>query len=132
MVATPDDAAIREAVVRLIDQEPDKKEGRVYIAFPEHENADFIITDYLGDMEYFVVHASCELEAFLAVADNIVNSTSGDPMAYGDIFGDRPTERSIRSSSGGWCHLMEMNRETEKHLYLNGSGRSTKRARETE
>lgn len=127
--------AIRDAVVRLIDETPDKKEGRMYVALDQGSDFDMssfrIDQLFEDDQECLIVHASCELAAYLVLADKIVEktSTSTHPATYEDFFGETP-EGSVEYLSIMWCTLHEIGRDDEVHWFPIVSGRSTKRARD--
>ena len=132
-----DDRAIRDAVVRLIDGIGDeyKKEDRIIIACVDHFPTALNFHRYLGP-EAIMVHASCTTEAYVVIADNVVNETrdSESPVKYRDFFTDNPTWGNLCDQFRRLKYsLIEMPPGIVKHIYkIDHCGRTIKAARKRE
>lgn len=131
-----DDEKIRQAIVDMIDDDDDDdsetKQQREYIAHCDYDSTDLDFRQHLGYHSTYIVHASCELEAVLVIADNVVRATARyvSPIKYRDFFGTNPRPETIPAIFHTLSYeLIEVGSAREKHLYPRCIGRTIKPAR---
>lgn len=124
---------IREAVVRLIERMPDKKENRKFVVIDSLSNNEFssirIVELFNTFEDHMIVHASCKLDAYLNIADNILAISPSE--TYMNIFGEVPTEERVTYLRHNWCEIYEIECNTEQ-WELRGCGRTIKASRSCE
>ena len=121
------DEAIREHVLRLANPE-DKGHMRTFLAVSVIEEADFILHQYIGWETALTVHAWSEVEALVAVADEIVGKRElyyveddeESVPTYEALFGPIAgmTTPRILNQSQGWCHLHEITESKQRHVCI--------------